>query len=138
MAWTRLGEVILVAHAPRTASEADWADLLGEVDGADQCRAVVMLANDMRPSPKQRSDIQKWGAVRRLRVCVITDSEMTRGAVIAISWFKTEIKAFSAKNTGEAFEWAGLPAASHVDAKTHLERLKHAVRVQNTSPAVPR
>lgn len=107
VAWARTGGVLLVVHAPREPTDQEWAEMMSSSDHERLSGAVIIVNDGVRPTPKQRAEIQQ--RMRRdVPLAIVTDSLLTRGAVTALGWLGVKVRAFSGSERGAALSWAGV------------------------------
>jgi hypothetical protein len=97
------GQVVVMAHNSQPLSDEEWetgylASIRKMKEDAPLFRSGnLVFAEGRGPTPKQRkisNAIYGDGTGYQLRVAVVTESLMVRGAVTALSWFNPRIDAF--------------------------------------------
>lgn len=126
VAWDRVGGVLLVVHASRQPTDAEWAEFVASPACTNPSGAVV-VSNGVRPTPKQRAQIQESLGALVDGTAVLTDSLLSRGAVTALAWFGVRIRAFSTTDKRAALAYAGVPETDTDSVLQLLDAMSDAV-----------
>jgi hypothetical protein len=118
--------VLLIAHAPRAPTDAEWSEFMDSLEARDPT-GVVVIPNGVRPAPRQRAQIQERMRPLGAITAVLTDSVVSRGAVTALSWFRMKIRAFPTADPRPALVYAGVPEADVPQVLRALEEMSERV-----------
>jgi hypothetical protein len=124
LAWDRVGEVLLIVHAARTPSDAEWDQMMASPE-AHAPGALIVISNGVKPTPRQRGDIQQHFG--KIRSAILTDSVITRGAITALSWFGMLIRGFEPADEAGAFDFVRVHQAERARISARLEELNARV-----------
>src|ERR1700677_1427776 len=134
MAWSILGDLMLVAHDDGPPSDDEWRTWLHEFETAARkgLRANVISSLGGGPTSSQRREL--LAALARLDrappALILTSSALMRGLVTAISWFLSADRRptmFGIDEVGRALDSLTIGAEARVAARSEIERLRAAV-----------
>ncbi len=123
--------IVVSSHTSRPASAEDWrgyielcADTIKQI-GGDMTRGAAFYVSDGgSPDVKQRKDLYGMLGGKSVRTAVITGSLTARTIVTGISWFNSEIRAFTPSHAPGALGYLRVPP-EHKDAmRAHLQTLR--------------
>jgi len=125
-AWHRVGDILLLVHGSRTATDAEWSEWIDSPEAQD-VRGVIVRAHSGRPTPLQREQIQdRFG---RVHSAILTDSVVARGVVTALSWFGVPARAFLPDDVEAAMSFAGLELGEVAQVRRLLAEMSARVGV---------
>jgi len=127
MAWSHLGRTLIVVQAPGIPGDAQWAEFLADAHG-DPGEAIMIVADDTKLSPKQRTEVQAWQERHGTPSVLVTDSRVARGVAKALSWFGVKIQAFARRELDRALDAGKVAASDRTAAKALIDRLTVALR----------
>lgn len=144
----RVGDLWISVHPDHVIDDATWREHLEasveEVSRNGPYPGILVWAPKHGPSASQRRMMTEEYAKRlcldQQRCCaVITESQLVRGIMTALSWFgsDTAMKAFAPADIAKAFDWLALHISfDRMDAEDALRSLRvRAARMERTASA---
>lgn len=116
------GFVMVVVHSAHAPSPKEFNDFIAELAKHDpeKIRLVVYTKGASLDGLQRKKMIDTLGG-RQCTIAVLSDSAIVRGAVTALSWFNSKIKAFAPDRLPDAFQ--------HINAsKTEIPLIEYKLR----------
>lgn len=102
-----VNELLVIIHTQPEPDEADWNAMIEHVREQQQLRGVLVVAPGAKPNPSMRADIQHMHEHFGTKAAVLTASKVTKGVLVALSWFSVPIKGFSHDQLDDALDYLG-------------------------------
>jgi hypothetical protein len=129
MAYSMLGDVMLLAHVRRPPDASEWTTYVAEIGvllrGPRAGRIVTLvLTEGGGPNADQRKELNDVLAGRKVRGAVLSNALIVRSIVTALSWWNPLIRAFRQDALVEALEYLQIDRAELPAVLTELNRLR--------------
>lgn len=123
-AWTYFdGIAMLAATGEATPSPADFDEVTADLAAQPRLTGIVVRPQGRTPGARQRAAMQDLLSKRSLRMAVVTDSKLVRGAATALRWFGVPVECFSDATLDEALTFVGVSAERLSLARQHFQQL---------------
>ncbi len=97
--------VFLVCAGDNAPTDAEFKEMVEAVSTLDnRVTGMLVFAGSKNPSLKQRSKMVSVLRQRDLKVAMVRDSRLARGAITAIGWFVQGVKAFQEPDIDRALD----------------------------------
>jgi hypothetical protein len=139
MAWSILGDLLLVAHDEEPPGDEEWARWLRDFDAhAPALRATLVCSTGGGPTSSQRKDLL---AVidrhkRVPRTLILTSSAVMRGLVTAIGWFlpaERRAKMYRPDEMARALEYLAVDPVTGRAVQVETARLAASLRATRSA-----
>jgi len=127
-----LDGVRVAMHSAKTPSAADWEQALDWT--RDQLRTptrpirYLVLTLGGAPNSVQRAQFGKLVKGQDILTAIVTSSTFTRGAVTAMAWLNSNIRAFPEHDIEAALRYLGVPPADHENFNQTIAVLRRQLR----------
>jgi len=100
------GRIFIVAQGEQAPSLDDWEECLRSLEAQlQEIQGLLLFSAGGSLNAKQREQMAELVKRGSVRVAVLTDSRIVRGAVTAMSWFDIPIEAFDCNEEGRALDY---------------------------------
>jgi hypothetical protein len=121
----RAGGTFVAVLGTKTASAKEWNAFIAALDAQIlEVNRLLLFSAGATIDVSEREQLERVLTRGRLRVAVLTDSKLLRGAATALSWFKIPIKSFAANEVEPALEHLRVAKAERAHVYTTLAQLK--------------
>ena len=128
MGFDRAGKTFIAVHGAKSAAPGDWNAFIRALEAQlTEVRGLLIFSAGASIDIREREQLERLLTLGRLRVAVLTDSKLLRGAVTALSWFKIPIKSFAANDVELALDHIRVEKAERRRVYTVLAQLKALV-----------
>ena len=125
MGFDRAGKTFVAVCGAKTATPKEWNAFIAALeDQLSVVSSLLIFSAGASIDIREREQLERLLTRGRLRVAVLTDSKLLRGAVTALSWFKIPIKSFAANNVDLALDHMRVQKADRALVYTVLAQLK--------------
>jgi hypothetical protein len=126
-AWTYFDAVAMLAVKGDAAPHpADFDEVTRDLAAQPHLTGVVVRPRGSAPGAGQRASMQELLSKRSLRMAVLTESKLVRGAATALRWFGVPVECFPDAKLDDALTFVGIPAERVSLARQHfLDLLAH-------------
>ena len=116
--------IFVVAQGEEAPSLDDWEQCVRALDAElAELKGVLLFSAGGGMNAKQREQMAELVKRGRLRVAVLTNSKIVRGAVTAMSWFEIPIEAFDCNDESRALDYLLVEAEARTSVLTALSEL---------------
>jgi len=116
--------IFVVAQGEEAPSLDDWEQCVRALDAElAELKGVLLFSAGGGMNAKQREQMAELVKRGRLRVAVLTNSKIVRGAVTAMSWFEISIEAFDCNDESRALDYLLVEAEARTSVLTALSEL---------------
>lgn len=130
MAWSTMGDLLLVAHDEGPPSDDEWQAWLRQFEASARgLRANVVSSLGGGPTSSQRKEL--LAVLAHLdhvpAAVILTSSALMRGLVTAIGWFLPADRRptmFGVDEVGPAFDLLGIDRSVRPAVRAEIERLR--------------
>jgi ABC-type sugar transport system substrate-binding protein len=126
MAFGEIGPLFVEVHPAHAPSKEEWDAFVraGQRAAAKGCTRALVVTAGWAPDAQQRATTREMIGEHPVRVAVVSDAPMVRGAITALSWFNPRVRAFAFK------QGAGIPdALKYLDVDSSMtDRVLFEVR----------
>lgn len=110
-AWTYFDTFAMLAvKGDATPNSADFDEVTADLAAQPKLTGIIVRPRGSAPAARQRASMQELLAKHSLRMAVLSDSKLVRGAVTALRWFGLPVECFTDAKLDEALSFAGIPA----------------------------
>jgi hypothetical protein len=114
----------VVAQGEEAPSLDDWEECLRALEsGLAEIKGVLIFSAGGGMNAKQREQMAELVKRGGVRVAVLTDSRIVRGAVTAMSWSEVPIEAFDCSDEGRALDYLLVDTQARAAVLTALTEL---------------
>jgi hypothetical protein len=125
MSFDRAGKTFIAVHGAKPASPGEWNAFLSALEAQlSEIRGLLVFSAGASIDIKEREQLERLLTLGRLRVSVLTDSKLLRGAATALSWFKIQIKCFGVTQVELALDHMRVEKSERARVHTVLAQLK--------------
>ena len=125
MGFERAGRTYVAVHGAKNAAPSEWNAFIADLEAQlSEVSALLIFSAGASIDIREREQLERLLTRGRLRVAVLTDSKLLRGAVTALSWFKIPIKSFAANDVELALDHIRVQKADRARVYTTLAQLK--------------
>jgi hypothetical protein len=119
------GGLLITVHTNRSPSEAEWDAYFRELVKHDpKTLKSLNFTDGAAPNGAQRKQVNDFLQGRTSRCAVVTASPFVRGAVTALSWFNSEIKAYAPDNADAALEYLDVRSQELMLVRREIQLLR--------------
>lgn len=123
-AWIYFDSIaMLVAKSEAPPIPADFDEVTADLAAQPSLTGIIVRPRGRTPGARQRASMHELVAKRSLRVAVLTDSALVRGAATALRWFGAPVECFPEASLDAALEFLGIPAERLSLARQRFEEL---------------
>lgn len=132
MYWRVIPDLVAVyVHTDKPPSDEDFDRSTKEIaEHIKGLKGVLVYAEDVGPSASQRariSQLYKDEGVENIKICIMSNSRMVRGAVTAFSWAMVgSVKAFPTKDFESVADYLELDEGERLRVRVVLKQLARA------------
>jgi len=126
-------DLVVSVHTKKDPTREEWETLLVALKEAEARKAgdlsrvlTLILGDGGSPDTLMRDALSRLLKGRPLKMAVVTDSVVARGAVTAIGWFNPQVRAFATSKGASVFEYLGM---SDDEVRRTNELLQAMVRI---------
>jgi hypothetical protein len=121
----RAGGTFVAVLGAKTPTPKEWNAFIAALDAQIlEVNRLLLFSAGASIDVAEREQLERVLTRGRLRVAVLTDSKLLRGAATALSWFKIPIKSFAANEVERALEHLRVDKAERARVYTTLAQLK--------------
>jgi hypothetical protein len=133
MVFGLVSDVFVVVHADMPPSVDDWADMIRFRDAhADRVKGHLVVAPAHATiNARQREDVKQFWQRTRVRIALLTNSRLARGAAIAVAWFGVSVRAWAPECIDDAMAFLAVPVERQSELRLAAQAL--AVELQEGS-----
>ncbi|HKU43263.1 MAG TPA: STAS/SEC14 domain-containing protein [Polyangiales bacterium] len=114
---------MLAVKADAAPNPADFDEVTTDLAAQPRLTGIVVRPRGSTPGARQRASMQELLSKRALRMAVLTDSKLVRGAATALRWFGVPVECYPDAKLDEALTFAGIPADRLDLARQHFQEL---------------
>lgn len=134
-AWTYFDTVAMLAVKPDAVTDpADFDEVTVDLAAQPHLTGIVVRPRGAAPGARQRASMQELISKRSLRMAVLSESRLVRGAATALRWFGLPVECYSDATLDDALKFVGIPAERMSAARqcfqellAHVEPTAHSV-----------
>ena len=109
MKWELVDKVLVLVQGEGVASDVEWNAFLDDYDKQSTLlQSMLWHLPSIGPSSAQRRRLSEIHARHPLAIAVLTNSQLARGAVTALSWLGVTVKTFDPAQEEAALTHLGL------------------------------
>lgn len=124
VAFKIMGTWLLSAYGEDSPTKDEAAECLNILKTLDLNKLRILIySKGGAPSAAQRKDMNEVVKGHEIPVAVLTSSKVARGAVTALSWFNSNMKAFAPEAERDAFHYLQIPPEQHDLFSLELKKL---------------
>ena len=128
MSFDRAGKTFVAVQGAKAAAPKEWnAFITAFEEQLSEVSSLLIFSAGASIDIREREQLERLLTRGRLRVAVLTDSKVVRGAVTALSWFKIPIKSFAENEVELALDHIRVQKADRARVYTTLAQLKAAL-----------
>jgi len=121
----RAGGTFIAVLGTKTASPTEWNAFIAALEAQIyEFNRLLLFSAGASIDVTEREQLEQVLTRGRLRVAVLTDSKLLRGAATALSWFKIPIKSFAANDVERALDHLRVEKGERPSVYTTLAQLK--------------
>jgi hypothetical protein len=121
-------DLMISLTTPGLGPDQLWADFSKELSTKPITRYLAASLGSLEVTSIQRKMVSEITARHGIPVAVLTDEQMVRGLVTAVSWLGVKIKSFSWDDTKEALDHLDVVEPQRGRATEALSKLKLSYR----------
>ena len=127
-AYRFVDDLMVVRHGAQTPPDDEWQDLLAAMGAHEPLTRILVWSPAAAISSRQRAQVGAVTTRRKLRVAVVSDSTVVRGAATAVGWLTGKlVRGFSVDNVDGAATFLELDGDIRRRAIEALEQLHQEV-----------
>ncbi len=114
--------LLLVCAGDNAPTDEEFSNMVKTISSLSaRVTGILVLAGTKRPTSSQRSEMVSVLRGRKLRIAMVSDSRVARGALTAIGWFVSGVKAYKAEEVERALAYLEVDKA---DVERFLLKLR--------------
>lgn len=125
MAYKFLGDLVIMVHSKANPLDTELCAYFDELRTKDVSSIRVLVFTDGGGlSASQRKELNEVLNGRQQMCAVISNDNLVRGVVTALSWFNRGIKSFPTNATKDAFTYLRIPEREHEKVWIEIRALR--------------
>lgn len=122
------GGLMMLVHTNKSPTDSEWEPYFRELCKHDPTKILSLAVTaGGAPSGAQRKLVNDYLNGRQSRGAVVTGNSFVRGVVTALSWFNSQMKAFSPEELDSALRYLGVREAEMALVRRELAVLQKRV-----------
>lgn len=126
--WVIIDDLMISLTTPGRDADSVWADCAKDLSTRPITRYLAMGMGELDVTSVQRKMVSDACIKRGIEVAVLTDEQIVRGLVTAVSWLGVKIKAFPFSKADEALAHLKVPKPILDEAMRAIVKLKLTYR----------
>jgi hypothetical protein len=119
------GGLIILAHTSHPPSDAEWGAYCAAIGKLDVQRVKsVAFTDGGAPNSSQRKQLNKLLAGAVSRGCVVSSSKFVHHVVTGLSWFNSQVRAYSPHQVDAALQYLDVRADELGLVHGEIQRLR--------------
>jgi hypothetical protein len=124
-----VGNLMIAVYNENPPTNTEHLEVLSVFRSLDLERTrCLTVTKGGAPTAAQRKDLTEALGGRQFRSAVVTNAHFVRGIVTALSWFNSEIRAFSKEQMQDALKYLDVPPESWEEVLATVKRLEADVQ----------